>query len=675
MDSIKLDNEARVLVLMPTARDALRTVEILAEASVRGYPCGDLAQLCRELRVGASAVLLTDDALLGDTCGQLAEAARDQPSWSAVPFVVLARESAGPHLARSVSEALTNIIVVERPVRTRTLNSVILSALRARRHQYEIRDAIEARERQAAELMKQDERLRFALSAGRLGAWELDLVSNEMVCSDICKASFGRSAGEPFTYEDLRASIIEADRSRVFTAISESLASGADYDSEYRIRWPDGSEHWVLMRGRIAYDDVGRPLRMAGVSLDISDRKRTLEALHESQLELARQADQLRAADARKDEFLATLAHELRNPLAPIRTGLELLIASEHAAAADPTLSVMNRQLRHMVRLIDDLLDVSRITQGKLELKREEVTLTSVVEAAIEASRPLIDESGHTLEVALPAETVWLDADATRIAQTISNLLNNSSKYTARGGKIRLAVRREGERVAITVEDNGIGIPESRLDEVFKMFSQVDRSLDPAKGGLGIGLALVRRLAEMHGGTVRAASEGPGRGSTFTLELPVLRHHSDAPAAPAEEDVRALSHREILVVDDNVDAADMLSAMLDLFGHHTRVANDGPEALAAAQACVPEVIILDIGLPGMSGYDVARKLRQDARFATTALIALTGWGSYEDKLKAKNAGFDFHLTKPVNTREVQKVLAEVSERFVASQPVGPRATV
>jgi signal transduction histidine kinase/ActR/RegA family two-component response regulator len=624
-------------------------------------------------------VLLTDDALLGDTCGQLAEAAREQPSWSAVPFVVLARESAGPHLARSVSDALTNIIVVERPVRTRTLNSVVLSALRGRRHQYDIRDAIEARERQAAELMAQDERLRFALSAGRLGAWELDLMSHEMVCSDICKANFGRAADEPFTYEDLRASIIEADRSRVFTAISESLASGADYDAEYRIRWPDGSEHWVLVRGRIAYDDVGRPLRMAGVSLDISDRKRTLEALHESQLELARQADQLRAADARKDEFLATLAHELRNPLAPIRTGLELLIASEHAAAADPTLSIMNRQLRHMVRLIDDLLDVSRITQGKLELKREEVTMNSVVEAAIEASRPLIDESGHTLEVSLPRETLWLDADATRLSQAISNLLNNSSKYTARGGKIRLAVQREGERVAITVEDNGIGIPQSRLDEVFTMFSQVDRSIDPAKGGLGIGLALVRRLAEMHGGTVRAASEGPGRGSTFTLELPVLRHHGDSdPAAappPPEQDVRALDHREILVVDDNIDAADMLSAMLDLFGHHTRVANDGPEALAAAQACVPEVIILDIGLPGMSGYDVARKLRQDARFATTALIALTGWGSYEDKLKAKNAGFDFHLTKPVNTREMQRVLAQVSERFVGHQPVGPRATV
>ena len=656
------NKDERVLVLMPTVRDAQRTLEILAEAGVSGTMCAELAQVCCELREGASAVLLTDDALLGDMAGQLAQVLRQQPSWSAVPFVVLARESAGPRLTDSVSDALTNVIVVERPVRTQTLTSVLLSALRGRRHQYQIRDAILAREHQAAELMAQDERLRFALSAGKLGSWELDLSSLEMKCSDICKANYGRGADEPFTYAELRESVHLDDRERVFAAVQHSISAGADYDVEYRTVWPDGGTHWVLVRGRVAYEG-STPMRLAGVSLDVTDRKVVLEQLHRSQLELARQADQLRAADARKDEFLATLAHELRNPLAPIRTGLELLSASMPSPAAEPTLAVMRRQLSHMVRLIDDLLDVSRITQGKLELKRAPVSLAAVIDAAVEASRPFIDESGHTLSISPSVENIWLDADATRIAQVVSNLLNNSSKYTARGGKIELSVRREGERVTIEVRDDGIGIPRERLSEIFTMFNQVDRAVDPSKGGLGIGLALVRQLVEMHGGTVEAWSEGLGKGSTFTIRLP----HSSAQAQTApeavDEPVRAPGHRRILIVDDNVDAAEMLSEMLDLFGHQTRMANDGSAALLAAQASIPEVIILDIGLPGMSGYDVARKLRQDASFARTALVALTGWGSSEDKLKAKSAGFDFHLTKPVSMQEVQRVLAQVSERF------------
>jgi len=662
MQAFGASNEARVLVLMPTVRDAQRTLELLAEVSIPGFACSELAHLCRELREGASAVLLTEDAILGDTSGQIAETLRAQPSWSAVPFIVIARDGAGPRLTRSVSDALTNMIVVERPVRTQTLTSIVLSALRGRRHQYEIRDSILARERQAAELIAQDERMRFALSAGRLGSWELDLRSFELQCSDICKAHYGRAADQPFTYADLRESVHPDDREHMVAAMQQSIAACSDYDVEYRTVWPDGATHWVLVRGRVAYER-GIAARMGGVCLDITERKLVDEELHRSQLELARQADQLRAADARKDEFLATLAHELRNPLAPIRTGLELLSASPHSPSFDPTLAVMHRQLSHMVRLIDDLLDVSRITQGKLELKRAPTSLRSVMDAAVEASRPLMDECGHTFSVALPDDDLWLDADATRIAQAVSNLLNNSTKYTPRGGNIELDVRREGERIAIEVRDNGIGIPRERLDDVFTMFNQIDRTVDPSKGGLGIGLALVRRLVEMHGGSIEAWSEGAGKGSTFTIRLPYTATRAEVASEPATEPVRAAEHKQILVVDDNVDAAELLSEMLDLFGHHTRIANDGTAALRAAQANVPEVIILDIGLPDMSGYDVARKLRQDASFARTVLVALTGWGSSDDKAKAKSAGFDFHLTKPVDVREVQRVLAQVSTRF------------
>jgi signal transduction histidine kinase/CheY-like chemotaxis protein len=528
--------EERVLVLMPTVRDSERVVELLAEVDVRGVICADVGKLSHAVHGGASAVLMTDEALITDNCGQLAECARAQPQWSAVPFVVLARDGAGEHLARNAMDTLRNVIVVERPVRAATLVSVVLSALRGRHHQYEIRDAI-------------------------------------------------------------------------------------------------------------------------------MEQKATLEALHRSQAELAARAEQLRAADARKDEFIATLAHELRNPLAPIRTGVDLLLSMPHSAMTSSTLTVMQRQLGHMVRLIDDLLDVSRITQGKLELKRKRVTIDEVINAAVELSRPAIQDRRHTLHVSVARPKLWLDADITRLAQAISNLLNNASKYTAAGGRIELEVVHEGDEVVIKVRDNGIGIPHDHLDDVFEMFSQVSRTLERSQGGLGIGLALVRRLVEMHGGTVRAESKGAGTGSTFEirLSLPEQSMATDtAISTSAQAQPQRSSH--ILVVDDNEDAAEMLSMLLELSGHHARTVNDGAAALAAARASVPQAIILDIGMPGMNGYDVARTLREDDRFAKTALIALTGWGSREDKAKAMNAGFDFHLTKPVDAVEMSRVLSMVASR-------------
>jgi signal transduction histidine kinase/response regulator RpfG family c-di-GMP phosphodiesterase len=654
--------DERVLVLMPTTRDAERAVALLSEVGVRSSVCADLAGICRELRVAAGAVLLTEEALLQDAVGQLAEALRDQPPWSAIPILVLAREGARDSGARSRLERFRNAIVVERPVRTRTLVSVVHSALRGRRQQHEIRDAIAARERQTAALLAHDASMRFALSAGKLGSWELELATQTLECSALFKAHYGRRAAESLSYLELRESVLPQDEARVLAALEHSLATAADYDQEHGIRWPDASEHWVLIRGRVAYDDAGKPVRMVGISLDVTDRKRMVAALQESREELARQANQLRAADLRKDEFLATLAHELRNPLAPIRTGLELLSVDPPVEVVARTQAVMRRQLRHMVRLIDDLLDVSRITRGKLGLKRTQVTLREVVDAAVEASRPLIEEGGHTLQVSLPEEPAWLDADLTRIAQVVSNLLNNSSKYTPHGGRIELSAHRDGSQIELEVRDNGRGIPPERLEDVFEMFSQVSRTLDrAAQGGLGIGLALVRRLVEMHGGTVRAWSGGPGTGSTFTVRLPeVARENAALP--PESEQPRALLRQRILVVDDNEDAAELLSAMLQRAGHEVSTAADGPQALAEAAAIGPEVIILDIGMPAMSGYEVARALRQQPRFAETTLIALTGWGSKQDKGKALDAGFDHHLTKPVSMTELQRVLGLLADR-------------
>jgi signal transduction histidine kinase/ActR/RegA family two-component response regulator len=665
--------EGRVLVLMPTGNDAGHTALLRSEENLPIVTCSDLATLCQELRAGAGAVLLTDEALRLDTSGQLAAAVRAQPTWSAVPFIVVAREDAGRDLEHEASDALLNLIVVERPVHTRTLVSLVLSALRGRRHQYQIRDAIRARERHAAELLEQDERLRFALSAGRLGSWELELATRQMKCSELCKTNFGRPTNLPFSYQDLHQIVHPLDQARVESALARSLATGADYDIEYRVLWPDGTTHWVLVRGRVAYDEAKRPLRMLGVSLDITERKFMHEALQQSEWELARQADQLRTADRRKDEFLATLAHELRNPLAPVRTGLDLLSLSPDPEATKQTLAVMHRQLGHMVRLIDDLLDVSRITRGKLELKREQVSLRSAVDAAVEASRPFIEEKRHSLRVSLPEQAIALHADLTRIAQVISNLLNNASKYSNPGGVIELSARVEAEHAVIEVRDNGIGIPPDSLEDVFEMFSQVNRTLDRSQGGLGIGLALVRRVVEMHGGHVSASSEGLGRGSTFTVRLPHVEQTAQLRTEPSQELGRATTGKLILVVDDNRDAADLLSLMLQHAGHRTLTAEDGPEALAVAAANVPQVIFLDIGMPGMSGYEVARVLRKDVRFAQTALVALTGWGSRDDKRKAMEAGFDFHLTKPVDARDVHGVLAQATEQFAAAERAGLQA--
>jgi signal transduction histidine kinase/ActR/RegA family two-component response regulator len=657
------DVSERVLVLMPTARDAERTRALLDEAHVGSTVCDDLAALCREFWLGAGAILLTDEAIKADGAGQLSEAIREQPSWSAMPILVLAREGwskLGQHLS---PELQASLVIVERPVRTRTLVEIVSSALRGRRHQYQIRDELIVRERQAAELKAQEERLRLALAAGGLGSWELDLDTGELHCTDMCKVNFGRPVNEPFSHAALRQCVHPLDQSRVAEAFERSVADGLEYDVEYRVLWPNGETHWLMVRGRATYDAAGNPRRMAGVSLDVTERKRMHEALQQSESELARQAEELRLAARRKDEFLATLAHELRNPLAPIRTGLELLSRAQDNESVQPTLGVMQRQIGHMVRLIDDLLDVSRITNGKLQLRRRRVELSAILQAAIEASRPLIERKRHTLRVSMPEAPLSLDADLTRVAQVVGNLLNNASNYTNEGGIIELSAKRDGDAVVIEVRDNGAGIPAERLSDIFEMFSQVNRVPERSQGGLGIGLALVRRLVEMHGGTVSAASPGLGQGSTFTIRLPAAPSIDASAAAASESSApRHGNATPVLVVDDNEDAAEMLALVLGQSGYYTKTAYDGRGALAAVGEWTPRVVILDIGLPDMDGYDVARALRGDGRLTELGLIALTGWGSHDDKRKAMEAGFDIHLTKPVDARDLQRVLAELARR-------------
>ncbi len=368
----------------------------------------------------------------------------------------------------------------------------------------------------------------------------------------------------------------------------------------------------------------------------------------------------LKDADRRKDEFLATLAHELRNPLAPIRNGLKIMTMSPDNKTSGDITDMMDRQLTHLVRLIDDLLDVSRISEGKIDLRREPIQLRDAINAAVETSRPLVDEGKHKLILDISEEPLWLKADMTRIAQIVSNLINNAAKYTPEGGRIMVAARPKDGRVSISVVDNGIGIPADMLPRVFDLFTQVEHNVGRAQGGLGIGLALVKRLVEMHGGTIRAQSEGPGKGSAFTVELSLTEPPEVLASKP---DVKTVDDGEkglrILVVDDNVPSAQTMGWMLEMIGHHPTLAHDGPEALEAAKAQHPDVILLDIGMPGMSGYDVARALRQDADFKDTVLIAQTGWGQDRDKQQAFEAGFNHHLVKPVGLDQFADLLANI----------------
>jgi signal transduction histidine kinase/ActR/RegA family two-component response regulator len=384
----------------------------------------------------------------------------------------------------------------------------------------------------------------------------------------------------------------------------------------------------------------------------LEEQKRTNAQLEESIQERARVEEALRDADRRKDEFLATLAHELRNPLAPIRNSLHILrLSSSSDPAAEQVCEMIERQVSYLVRLVDDLLEVSRITRGKVELRMEPVELAAVIRSAVEASRPLIQASQHQLAIALPPQPLILMGDPVRLTQIFANLLNNAAKYMNQGGQIWLSAKRENGNVSVCVRDTGIGITSEMLPHIFKMFTQVDRSKRQSQGGLGIGLTLV----EMHGGKVEARSPGLDQGSEFVVSLPLSKDHFAVEKRAPETRVSVLPNRRVLVVDDNRDAAVSLGKLLGVLGAEVQVAHDGPSALAVVPTFRPNVVLLDIGMPGMNGYEVARRIREQPVGRNLMLIALTGWGQEQDRRLASEAGFDHHLLKPADVSALKSL--------------------
>jgi len=419
----------------------------------------------------------------------------------------------------------------------------------------------------------------------------------------------------------------------------------------YRLRSAEGQYRWFLDRYRPIVDDAGRVSKWLGTSIDIHD------------LVTAEQA--LKDTDRRKDEFLATLAHELRNPLAPIRNALEIVRQAElDRATTTRVLDMMERQLVQLVRLIDDLLDLSRITRDRIELRRERTTLASVVGNAVETVRPLIAERVHELSLGMPAEEIRLWADPTRLSQIIANLLHNAAKYTDPGGHITLRAERREQELMLWVEDDGIGIPPDLLPVIFDMFRQSPHTVARSLGGLGIGLTLVRRLVELHGGSIEAMSAGSGLGSRFTVRLPLPTAPVATPV-PKPTAVAPVPPRRVLVVDDNVDAATSLAELLRHRGHEVRAVFDGSEALEEATRFTPDAVVLDIGLPGMDGYETARRLRQLPGGRHMMIVAVTGWGQDEDRRRSKEAGFDHHLVKPAHPDAIEQLFLETHARSPA----------
>jgi signal transduction histidine kinase/ActR/RegA family two-component response regulator len=493
-------------------------------------------------------------------------------------------------------------------------------------------------------------RLDYATRLSGVGFWYCDLPFDELEWDERVKDHFFFEPMARITIDDFFARIHEEDRTPTRNAIEEAIRHRTPYDVVYRTVNPSsGAVKWIRALGGADYASDGTPRHFDGVTVDVSAQKL-------DQQRLSTLNHQLREQDRRKDEFLATLAHELRNPLAPIRNAAELCARTIPLdSPAYPAIGIVKRQVNQLSRLVDDLLDVSRISQGRVDLKMEVIEVDKLIDMARETVAPLLREKQHELTIVRAHEPVYVKGDSGRLVQALSNVLNNAAKYTDAHGQIRVRAEARAELVAIEIADNGAGISADLLPRVFELFTQSERTLDRAQGGLGIGLSIVRQLIEMHGGECVARSAGVGRGSTFEITLPRSPRIAEASASPLELN-RAC--RRIMIIDDNVDAATSLAEILRIEGHECEALFSAHEALNRAAALQPDFVVLDIGLPGLDGYEVARRLRQIEGLEEVGLIALTGYGTPDDLERARLAGFDGHFIKPLDFGELERALAQ-----------------
>ncbi|MGH6608833.1 MAG: hybrid sensor histidine kinase/response regulator [Burkholderiaceae bacterium] len=535
---------------------------------------------------------------------------------------------------------------------------------------------IDAQMRAEESLRDREEQLRLALESTGLGVFEIELTTRRLIWSDRCRSIFGYSPNAALSYRTVRAAIHPEDRMHVVNAINRSRdpAGSGEFSFEMRVFRPDGDERIVAARGRsffVGNRDKETAVRCIGTMLDITERRKNELQLRNNVAELQQAERSLRDADRRKDEFLAILAHELRNPLAPMRTALQLInAASDDRQTVAYARDLLDRQVAIMVRLIDDLLDVGRITSGKLNLRRERVALQSVIDSALETARPLISERRQSIVVDAPSQPLMIDCDPARISQVLSNLLNNAARYTPPLGRIKLSVdaKAHDAEVEIKVSDEGAGIAPDAIDSVFTMFSQAGASPGEGHAGLGVGLPLARALTALHGGTIEARSAGIGCGAELIVRLPCdIKEPTtdaidkppqmktvDAPTSMINGDAAL---RRVLVIDDNQDAAESMAALLRLSGHEVAVGHDGAQALQLAEQFKPQILLLDISMPKMNGHEAARKLRQTEWGKPIYIVALSGFGQDHDRARSLEAGCNAHYTKPLSPQDLDQALA------------------
>ncbi|AKJ27860.1 hybrid sensor histidine kinase/response regulator [Caldimonas brevitalea] len=518
-------------------------------------------------------------------------------------------------------------------------------------------------QRQAESALREsEERLRLAVDAGRLGIWDWDVVQDRLRGSARIADWLGVAPGTfGGRFDDFLALLHPDDVDQVKRQAEVALQGRAMFAAEFRVVQPDGRVRWLASQASVHRDGAGRPLRVVGATHDATERVELLAAERCARADAEAARRDAEAASRAKDEFLAMLGHELRNPLAPIVTALRLM--EMRGEPLRPEHALISRQVAHLSRLVDDLLDVSRITQGQIELTLERLDIAGVLRKAVEQVWPALDKRGLQFDAHLPLQPVVVQGDASRLAQVFVNLLANAAKYTPAHGRIELTVEPADQHVVITVSDNGAGISAALLPHVFDLFVQGPQRLDRMEGGLGLGLAIARSLVRLHGGQLCAASDGPGRGSRFRVELPLAPPQAPpATLALGGEVVGAGLSGRLLIVDDNEDAADMLEQLLSLAGHQVRGAGDAQAALAAVAEFKPDLAVLDIGLPGMDGYALARRLLALPGLADLRLVALTGYGREPDREHARQAGFHAHLVKPVEPQRllqtVEQLLAE-----------------
>jgi PAS domain S-box-containing protein len=617
---------------------------MLTRAGIPSVACRSSVDLGAEMARGAGVIVLAEEALTVEMTRTLQQLLDNQSSWSDLPILLLTRRGANSATVTSALTTLGNVTLLERPVRTGAFLTAVHAALRARERQYELRDRVEDMAILAAIVTSSDDAIISKSLDNIIRTW-----------NGSAERMFGyteaEAVGNPITL------IVPAERRAEERMIHERIIRGERVDHFETVRvCKDGRLLDISLTMSPIHDANGRVVGASKVSRDITHQKAIEQAL--------------RDADRRKDEFLATLAHELRNPLAPIRNSLHILKLLENLPPEVEHLSaIMERQVNHMVRLVDDLMEVSRITRGKIELRKEPVDLAAVLKSAIETSQPLIDGSGHRLHTAVPSLPMTVDGDPVRIAQIFANLLNNAAKYTRPGGHIWLSVRAESDAAVVAIRDSGVGISKEMLPRIFDLFAQDHSAQDLSQGGLGIGLTLVQSLVRMHGGTITVNSPGRGQGSEFIVRLPLMP--TPEPPAGAPEPAHAAPATpalRVLVVDDNPDAADSLGRLLALLGAQVHTVHDGAAALKALDTFRPSLVLLDIGMPQMDGYEVARHIRKLDPNKEMMLIALTGWGQDEDRNRSFSAGFDHHLVKPTDIEALQELIKSVSGGGPGSGP-------